>query len=144
VAGRLHHAAICVRDMEASLRFWRDGIGLDVLMDQAFEGDWPGLFDAPSRRLRSVFLGDPAAPDAGIVELVAFEGDVSGSPPPGAPSVGFFLLSLFVDVDTVLERLGSLGLAAGVRRISQPGPGGSVAMATVRDPDGVLVELIGR
>ena len=24
------------------------------------EGDWPELFGAPSRRLRAVFLGDPA------------------------------------------------------------------------------------
>jgi catechol 2,3-dioxygenase-like lactoylglutathione lyase family enzyme len=142
----LHHAALCVRDIDASLRFYRDGLGLDVLMDHRFEGDWPALFDASSRHLRSVFLGDPARADAGIVELVVFD-DATGEPagpvtvaePPGS---GFFLLSFFVDVDVTLRRLRELGFGERARRIEQPGPLGSVSMATVRDPDGVLVELI--
>ena len=41
-----------------------------------------------------------------------------------------------------LARLRDLGLGGTPRRVEQPGPQGSVAMATVRDPDGVLVELI--
>ena len=139
----LHHAALCVRDVDASLRFYRDGLGLAVLMDEHFDGDWPTLFDAPSRRLRSVFLGEPAAPDAGFVELVAFDGGVGpGAGAPG-PETGFFLLSFFVDLDATLVRLDELGLGGTPRRIEQPGPGGSrVAMATVRDPDDVVVELI--
>ena len=55
----IHHLAICVVDLEESLRFWRDGIGMDVLMDQRFRGDWPHLFGAPTDSLRAVFLGDP-------------------------------------------------------------------------------------
>lgn len=141
----LHHAAVCVRDVETSLRFYRDGLGLAVLMDHRFDGDWPALFDASSRQLRSVFLGDPSGADAGIVELVTFE---STSRPddrpsgPGPPGSGFFLLSFFVDVDVTLDRLGRLGLGGTPRRIEQPSPAGPVAMATIRDPDGILVELI--
>ena len=142
----LHHAALCVRDVDASVRFYRDAIGLEVLMDHAFEGDWPTLFEAPSRRLRSVFLGDPAGADAGIVELVVFDGstgDEAGvSPPSRPPRSGFFLLSFFVDVDATLDRLDALGLGGTPRRVEQPGPSGPVAMATVRDPDGLVVELI--
>lgn len=139
----LHHAALCVRDVAASLRFYRDGLGLVVLMDEHFDGDWPALFDAPSRRLHSVFLGEPSAPDAGIVELVAFDGGVDTGRPAAVPETGFFLLSFFVDLAATLARLDELGLGGTPRRIEQPGPGGtSVAMATVRDPDGVLVELI--
>jgi catechol 2,3-dioxygenase-like lactoylglutathione lyase family enzyme len=67
---RVHHSAIVVRDVEASLRFWRDGIGLDVTMDMHFDGDWSTLFGAPANRLRSIFLGDLARTDAGIVELI--------------------------------------------------------------------------
>ena len=67
--GVIHHSAICVRDIDASLRFWRDGLGFEVLMDGSFEGDWPTLLRAPSTELRSVFLGDPAHPDAGVVEI---------------------------------------------------------------------------
>ncbi len=59
---------VVVRDLEASLRFYRDGtgldgigldgigldgigldgIGLDLLQDRHVEGDWPDLFDAPT------------------------------------------------------------------------------------------------
>jgi len=40
----LHHAAICARDLDASLRFYRGGLGLEVMMDQSFPGDWSTLF----------------------------------------------------------------------------------------------------
>lgn len=151
VSRPLHHAAINVRDVDASLRFYRDGLGLEVMMDHEFDGDWVALFGARSSRLRSVFLGDPAKPDAGVVELVAFQGGAAPSAPladePAAePTEGFFLLSFYVgDVDEALERLATLGLGGDVRRIELPATDGAgVGMATVRDPDGVLVELIGR
>ena len=146
MAGRVHHSAICAQDFEASLRFYRDGLGLDVMMDREFDGDWPTLFGARVQRLHSVFLGDPSAPDAGVVELVAFDGMPGPAPAPAEPTAGFFLLSLYVgDVDAVLARLHDLGLGGEPTRIALPAPdGASVAMATVRDPDGVLVELIGR
>lgn len=165
----MHHSAICASDFDASLRFYRDGLGLDVMMDEEFDGDWPTLFDASSKRLHSVFLGDPALPDAGVVELVGFvDGMKSPAPVPQEPQTrdgrlgrpgpqeaepakptrdgGFFLLSLYVgDTDAVLVRLRELGLGGEPRRIELPAPdGASVVMATVRDPDGVLVELIGR
>ena len=106
---------------------------------------WSALFGAPADRLRSVFLGDPAAPDAGIVELVQFPGGAASGPGPATPPrSGFFLVSCFVDVDRVLARLHEAGLGGPPRRIAVPGAGGAeVRMATVVDPDGVLVELIG-
>jgi catechol 2,3-dioxygenase-like lactoylglutathione lyase family enzyme len=143
----VHHSAVCVRDVDASLRFYRDGLGLQVLMDHEFEGDWRTLFDAPGDRLRSVFLGDPESPEAGIVELVVFAGDGAGAdaaaPTPAPPRPGFFLLSFFVDVEVTLDRFATLGFDTPASRIRVPGPGGDVQMATVRDPDGVLVELVG-
>ena len=147
MTARVHHSALVVRDVDASLRFWRDGIGFEVMMDMQFDGDWETLFGAPGNRLRSVFLGDPAQPASGIVELVQFEAAPTPTPArtPGAGpgAAGFFLLSCYVDVEAVLDRLAALGLGGPPRRITVPGPGRDVAMATVVDPDGVLVELIG-
>jgi catechol 2,3-dioxygenase-like lactoylglutathione lyase family enzyme len=141
---RVHHSAIVVRDVDASLRFWRDGIGFEVTMDMHFDGDWGTLFGAAENRLRSVFLGDPAQADAGTVELVQFRTAGAAAPVErGVPAPGFFLLSCYVEVETVLERLADLGLGGEPRRISVPGKGAAVRMATVVDPDGVLVELIG-
>jgi catechol 2,3-dioxygenase-like lactoylglutathione lyase family enzyme len=140
----VHHSAIVVRDLDASLRFWRDGMGLEVVMDHEFDGRWTDLFAARSDRLRSIFLGDPDHPDAGIVELVVFEAGSEPAAPIGPPAEGFFLLSFFVaDLGAVLARLAELGLGGEPRRIEVGAPGGAVPMATVRDPDGVLVELIG-
>jgi catechol 2,3-dioxygenase-like lactoylglutathione lyase family enzyme len=148
MSARVHHSAIVVRDFDASLRFWRDGIGFEPIMDMEFDGDWITLFGAPAPRLRSIFLGDSARADAGIVELVQFAGgsDVEHSGSDGGAAdagAGFFLLSCYVDVESVLDRLRVLGLGGEPRRIVVPGPGGDVQMATVVDPDGVLVELIG-
>jgi catechol 2,3-dioxygenase-like lactoylglutathione lyase family enzyme len=131
---RIHHAAICVADVEASMRFWRDGLGFELLMDETFEGDWKTLFGVDATKVRSVMLGDPSRSGSGIVEFVQFLG--ADVPP------GFELLSLFVaDVDEVLAKLGDDGKE--LRRIEVPSPGGPVPMVTVRDPDGVLVEIIG-
>ena len=137
---RLHHAAICAEDIDASLVFWRDGMGLEVLMDHSFEGDWPALFGVTSSNLHSVFLGDPARPDAGVVELVDFHEPLdegSGPGRAGAPR-GFFLLSFNVDLTVTLDRLHALGFGGEVREISAHG----VRMAVVHDPDGVQVELL--
>jgi catechol 2,3-dioxygenase-like lactoylglutathione lyase family enzyme len=139
----IHHTAIVTADIERSIRFWCDGLGFSELFDHTFTGDWPTLFGATTDRLRSVFLGDPAVPDTGLVELVQFEEAVRGQPP-SAPAFGFFLLSLERDVDVTLAELATLGFDDGVRRIEMPAPGGKVViMAVVTAPDGVRVELIG-
>ena len=140
----VHHSAICTSDVTQSLRFWRDGLGLRELFDFEFTGDWPELFGAKSDQLRSIFLGDPQTPEAGIVELVEFAGADDQLPVLSAPRHGFFLLSFQREVDETLSALAALGFSDGVRRISVAAPGGkSVAMAVITAPDGVLVELIG-
>jgi len=140
----IHHTAIVTADVERSIRFWCDGLGFAELFDHTFKGDWSTLFGATTDRLRSVFLGDPTAPDTGIVELVQFEAAIPGAPLSSSPAFGFFLLSLQRDVEVTLTRLAELGFDDGVRRIEMPAPGGkSVAMAVITAPDGVRVELIG-
>ncbi|MGO9929041.1 MAG: VOC family protein [Mycobacterium sp.] len=66
----VHHSAIRTADVERSLRFRRDGLGLRQLFDYDFTGDWPELFGATTDSLRSVFLGDPQTPDGVLVELI--------------------------------------------------------------------------
>ncbi|MGH3677390.1 MAG: VOC family protein [Mycobacterium sp.] len=140
----IHHTAIVTSDVDASMRFWRDGLGFTELFDHTFTGDWPTLFGAASDRLRSIFLGDPDNPETGIVELVVLDGVQSAATASDVPAFGFFLLSLQRDVDETLATLDRLGFDDGVRRIDMPAPGGKkVAMAVLTAPDGVRVELIG-
>jgi catechol 2,3-dioxygenase-like lactoylglutathione lyase family enzyme len=143
VPGAIHHSVVVVRDLEASLRFYRDGLGLELLADRQVDGDWPHLLDAPSRSVRAVFLGDSRVPDdhSGVLELNVFDGNVPEGPPASPLRSGFLLLSFFVDVEATLGRLVSLGLGGSPRRVTQPTPNGSITIATVRDPDGLLVLL---
>lgn len=135
----IHHSAICTRDIDKSLAFWRDCLGFEVSLDEHFEGDWITLLRAPSTSLRSVFLGDPRAPSSGIVELVDLGTVPDGQGAFDAPaSSGFLLLSVMTDVKAVLARLRKQGLGGTPRQVEVSG----LAMAVVTDPDGVLVELI--
>ena len=137
----LHHAGVCCRDLDESLRFYRDGIGLEVLADVVLDADLAPLLGVTTTSVRTVFLGAGDKPDAGIVELLQLGVDsVDGAPPQaGTPMRGVFLLSLQVDVDEVLSRLAELGF--GGAPLSMPILGGGRA-ATVVDPDGVMVELL--
>ena len=88
-----HHAAICTRDWDTSMRFWSDGMGLQSLMEHTIDGRWTELFDSTGDTPRSVFLHDPALDDAEIVELVEFPSGIDDGTPVVRPSVGFLLLS---------------------------------------------------
>ena len=91
-----------------------------------------------------MFLGDREVPDvfAGVLELNAFIGsDIPAGRSVGPPSAGLFMVSFFVDVEAALERLAELGLGGTPRRVTQATPNGPIGIATVRDPDGVLVLL---
>ena len=147
---RVHHSAIVTRNVDESRRFWCEGLGFSVLMDESFDGDWPRLFGATTTRLRSLFLGASGDTESGIVELVDFgrqdDAAVGGvasrsraddlRPP---PEPGFLLLSLRANLDEVLPRLARLGLG-GEPETAEVAPG--VRLCVVTDPNGVLVELM--
>ena len=96
----------------------------------------PGRLSAARHILRSVFLGEPSGPESGIVELVELDGMGRRSTRP-APVAGFFLLSLYADLDTVLPVWPNSGSA-----VSRWWPRGAVRLAVLHDPNGVRVELM--
>lgn len=134
----LHHASLFVNDAERSLRFYRDGLGLGVLFDHEFDGPWTTLFGVTSARLRAVALGDPQRPQLGQVELVALADPIPAGPHSAPPSTGSLLLSFFVDLDVVLAKVEAAG-GTDVRRATLDN---GTPVATLRDPDGVLIELL--
>ncbi len=136
----VHHTVIRVRDMDRSLAYWRDGVGLELMMDGEFEGDWPTLFNVPSRSLRSVFLGD-ANQDGGILELVDFGSPGTRQPAGETPAEGLMLVAFQCAIDPVLERLQSMGYAGPLREITVQSRRGPVRMVLLEDPNGVRFEL---
>lgn len=138
---QVHHTGICPADMNTSLRFYVDGLGLSVLFDVVLDADLSPLLGVSTSKVRTVFLGDRAAPDAGVLELLDLGvGSVGDQPPAsGLPQRGAFLVSFNLPVEAALARLAELGLGGTPRRMSTPVGG---LAATVVDPDGVVVELL--
>jgi methylmalonyl-CoA/ethylmalonyl-CoA epimerase len=125
---KINHIAIAVSDVEASLVFWRDALGLKV----------DHIEDVPSQKSEVVFLPvggseielvKPTNPDSGIAKFVQEKGG------------GMHHLCLEVDdIDQMLEEL----KAKGVRLINETAlvlPGRKMAFVHPKSTNGVLVEL---
>lgn len=138
----LDHVGICPADFDASLRFYRDGLGLDVLFDVTLDLDLEPLLGVSTERPRTLFLSQRDRPGAAVELIDLGEGPPEpGAPGGGRPHRGAFLISFQVAVEETLQRLQSLGLGGEPRRMTTVGGGVS---ATVVDPDGVMVELLDR
>jgi glyoxylase I family protein len=136
----MDHVGLCPADFDASLRFYVDGIGLEIIFDVTLDMDMKDFLGVSTEKVRTLFLGDPAKPGTTRLELLDLN-DGRGAREPagdGLPHRGLTLISFHVAVDETLARLASLGLGGTPRRI--PARGGFAA--TVTDPDGVMVELV--
>jgi catechol 2,3-dioxygenase-like lactoylglutathione lyase family enzyme len=141
--GPIDHAGICPADMDASLHFYRDGLGLETIFDVVLEQDLEDLLGVSTTKVRTVFLGNPHDRSAAAVELIDLgTGSIAASDAPvGLPRRGVFLISFVMPVEPTLARLAELGLGGPPRKV--PTPAGEWA-ATVVDPDGTVVELLDR
>ncbi|KAH8582872.1 hypothetical protein B0O99DRAFT_647386, partial [Bisporella sp. PMI_857] len=135
----IHHTVIAVGDLNRSLRFYRDGIGLEVLYDNnQTTGDWQTLFGAESNTYRRVYLGDSSTINNGsdgVLQLASFPGVTKGQKSSVThPQTGFFLLSFWIgdalNVNSTLARLCSLGLGGVPREATFGNP--PTTYATVR------------
>jgi len=129
---RLHHAGVSVPDLDRSLRWYCEALGLA-----------PGFrFEVPPIGLRGAFaLGDGGAG----VELLEMAGAAPGAAkadPPSANAIhGFNHVCFHVaDLDAAYDR----AIAHGAVPVwdPRPSPEPGMRMAYVTDPDGNLVELI--
>ncbi|KAL9619048.1 MAG: hypothetical protein Q9160_006303 [Pyrenula sp. 1 TL-2023] len=134
--------------MTASLNFYVEALGLDIIVDTQTNGSWQSLFGADSDSAHGVYLGDASSINNGsdgVVELIQFNNPIIA---PAAsinyPETGFFLVSFWVGEQwqTILDRLATMGLG-GAPKIANfgNGPNPPTNYATVRDPDGTQVLL---
>ena len=140
MAAGIHHTVVIVRDLDASLRFYRDGIGPRGAGRPVGRGRLAracstlpavasGRCSSATRRSRTTRRACSSSTCSTAMSLPA--------QPPGPPGTGFFLMSFFVDVEATLGRLAELGLGGEPRRVDAADPDGAISLATVRDPDGV-------
>ena len=80
------HVAIGVSDMERSLRFYRDLLGLTVSLDkeEPVRGSERLFADPAQNRRRAVYLKWADGPEAGFVVLSQKPGEPSGRPITGS------------------------------------------------------------
>jgi catechol 2,3-dioxygenase-like lactoylglutathione lyase family enzyme len=143
VVGSGNYFSPIVRDLDAALAFYRDGLGLEVQGQPGDAAQNPALrdmFGLPDARIRWAIARTPAA--AGGVEMVEISG-AGGKPldrklqDPGANC----LVVTVRDLDGTLARLIKLG-APMVTIGGEPVTiGQGTRIVIVRDPDGNLVEL---
>ena len=136
------HVGVTVADLERAVRFYTEGLGLEVAVRQTSGAGYLALTGYPGLEIATAFVETPGV---GVrIELQEYRrvGD-HGSREPGTASVGSSHICLRVDdLDATLTR----AEAAGGRRVTDPVPidsgindGG--AAVYLRDPDGYTIEL---
>jgi len=148
----LSHVELTVRDLDRSLHFYRDLLGLQVIKEGTEQNlpasqDYTGIFERPHRRFRYVVLHYQAesagpygmGPGAPIIVLIAPQ-DV---PPTGTSikvdQVGITHIGLWVTgLDAVYEDLKKKGVQVVIppHTLNQ-----TMRSAFALDPDGILIQL---
>lgn len=139
------HGGITVRDMDASLPFYRDGLGLEVAFDRILDADYlRTVLATPLTTMRAVYLHIPGG---GFVELLEYRGveRLSGASRPCDPGSGH--LCLYVEgIDDLWARLAQMGYTSrsGAPVDITSGPNAGARSIYLHDPDGYAVELFQR
>lgn len=138
------HGGVTVRDLDASLPFYRNGLGLEVAFDRMIDGDYlRTVLALPLTEIRVAYLH---VPGGGFVELLEYRGleRMPAASRPCDPGAGH--LCLYVDdVLALWERISALGYTSrgGPVEITS-GPNAGARSIYLLDPDGYPIELFQR
>lgn len=136
-----------VRDLDAAVAFYRDGIGFEVQgAPSDADANLPlrNMFGLPDARIRWIVARSPGMSTG--VEIVEISG-AGGKPlERRVQDPGAFTLIVFVrDLDATLARLEALGapvVTSGGAPATLPFGDQEARMVVVKDPDGHFVELV--
>src|SRR5262249_20295409 len=139
----LDHVGFTVSDLDRSLPFYRDLLGMEVLWERVYEEEYVrSLVGYPTVRLRCAFLQIPGSPAR--VELLEYQNVPRGQAQLRRADAGNAHLALSVpDLDAVCRNLKD----AGVSFVSDPitstaGHYQGSKTVYVTDPDGISVQLM--
>ena len=125
---RMLHTMIRVKDFDAALRFYVDGLGMKQLSDR---------FDVETRRVTAVYLGFEDYDAGGCLELVS-RWDVDE---PYTHGSGYGHIAVGTpDIEGMVAKLEAMGAEVTLRPtvLIEGGP----LVAFVKDPEGYAVEFI--
>jgi catechol 2,3-dioxygenase-like lactoylglutathione lyase family enzyme len=138
----LHHTGLTVADLDRSLHFWRDAMGMEVVFQQEKAGGYlEAIVGEPGAHVRMAHLAFGG--EGPRIELFQYLAPSGGQHLSRPADVGFAHVCVACDdLDERLERL----VAAGGRPFSKPvevdtGVNKGGRSVYLRDPDGHVVEL---
>lgn len=148
IAVDFRRTTLVVRDIEASLPLYRDGLGLTVIYDQLIGAgtDAEGKPTPATIRLVLLRANDTFIGNLGLMQRL------QGDPPPrranGKAQVGQPILVFNAnDLDTrfpIIEKLSGIEIQTAPTRVEYPGPNDTVIpvmFSAVYDPDGFFIEI---
>ena len=125
----LDHVGIAIADLAAALRFYRDGLGLDIAAPE----------DVASQRVRASFVPTPSA-SLELLEATAPESAIGRFIEKRGPGLHHITLRV-EDIRAALDHLKGLGIRL-IDEVPRPGAEGAlVAFIHPSSAQGVLVEL---
>ena len=144
--GPVHHVSISVSDLDRSVRFYSDLLGMRVTMRatvaDAEHDAYLRLPDGTEGKVALLQVGPPV----GAVQLIQWSNGAPASAPkrPGDP--GVFLLAFELDgetIDDMLARLATHGISAWTAPVESHIDGyGRIRTVIVEDPDGTMIEFL--
>lgn len=137
---RIHHAGVGVRDMEVSLCFYRDLLGLEITGDAEIEGplvgEIVGMTEDTSVRIVHLKCNDEQE-----IELFQYMKPAASSFPPDFRQCDGGIIHLALIVDNLMELYDNLK-ENGIKFNTKPYNLGGKLVVYLRDPDGITIELI--
>ena len=145
VTNGVSHIAVGVRDMDASLQFYRDLLGFEVVRDEVQKTQGtvlPALYQEPHDQRRVATLYWKKGPHEAFLVL----SEHTDKPVSGAPikldQIGIHHYAFWVEnLPQVYEELKARGADFVVPPTVTKTQDGNFNSAFLRDPDGILVQL---
>ena len=138
------HIAVCVRDLDESLKFYRDILGMTVVVDRVQDtatGGLPHVYahHRATRRQAILSYGEGAIP---TLVMTTHPGDNAAGAPIKLDQVGISHISFTVpDVKALADELISKGAALAGPMDGFTNANGEVSSIFVYGPDGILVQF---
>ena len=139
------HIAFCVRDIDASLAFYRDKLGMQITLDQVQDttsGGLPHVYNQARQTRRTVHLRYGESDSLPFLVMTSHPNESADGAPIKLDQIGISHLSFTVkNVKALAEDLLAKGVELAAPLASFANAQGEVSSIFVYDPDGILVQF---
>lgn len=139
------HGGITVKDLDTSLMFYRDGLGLSVKFEKILSGSY--LKSVLNQQFDAIRVAYLDIPGGGFIELLDYQGIErhSASSRPGDYGGGHFCFYVS-RIDEIASKMFSMGYIARSESCVDitEGPNKGARSLYLLDPDGYPIELFQR